>query len=93
MEVCAHKPCGKWFIKHTHNMKYCSDECCRLATNARIMEKYYERKARLKGAVRVCVSENCETKLSRYNPSHICAACERKDAERDRLSLLQMLGQ
>ena len=72
-------------------MKYCSDECCRLATNARIMEKYYERKARLKGTVRICKSLDCETKLSRYNPSNVCGACERRDIERDRNNLLEML--
>lgn len=79
------------FVAKTHNMKYCTDECCRLATNVRIMEKYYERKARLKGTIRICKYPDCETKLSRYNPSNTCAACERRDAARDRDSLLEML--
>lgn len=91
IRMCEYKECGKIFTAKTHNQKYHTDECCRLATNARIMEKYYERKARLKGTVRVCKSIDCETKLSRYNPSTICASCERKDQERDRHSLLEML--
>lgn len=93
MEICAHKECKKWFVKKTHNQKYCCDECCRLATNVRIMEKYYERKARLQGAVRICKYPDCDTKLSRYNASNICAACERKDATRGREILLERLGQ
>ena len=42
--ICANKDCAIDFDARTHNQKYCSDECCRLATNKRIMEKYYERK-------------------------------------------------
>lgn len=74
--VCAYKECGKLFTKVTHNQKYHNEECCRLATNARIMEKYYERKARRGGAKRICDTIGCTTVLSRYNPNKICAKCE-----------------
>jgi len=43
--ICSREDCGKEFNQKTHNQKYCSDECCRIATNRRIMEKYYEKKA------------------------------------------------
>ena len=33
---CAYKECGKEFTPKTHNMKYCSDECCRIATNENV---------------------------------------------------------
>ena len=39
--ICANKECAINFDAKTHNQKYCSDECCRIATNKRIMEKYY----------------------------------------------------
>jgi hypothetical protein len=42
--ICSNKECSKDFDAKTHNQKYCSDECCRVATNKRIMEKYYEKK-------------------------------------------------
>ncbi len=71
MKVCAN--CQKSFIFKTHNQKYCSNECCRLATNKRIMEKYYDKRARLKGKERLCLS--CDAALSRYNSEDICASC------------------
>ena len=52
--ICANKECSKEFEPKTHNQKYCTDECCRVATNRRIMEKYYEKKAIRNGAIRQC---------------------------------------
>jgi hypothetical protein len=71
--ICANVECKKDFDSKTHNQKYCSDECCRIATNKRIMEKYYEKKAIKKGAIRLC--KKCKCKLSRYNNEDICASC------------------
>ncbi len=77
-KVCAREGCeNQWEKSKIHNQKYCSDECCRIATNKRIMDKYYERKEMLSGKVRYCVKCN-ESKLSRYNMSNTCAACENK---------------
>ena len=42
--ICAREECGIEFEQKTHNQKYCSDECCRIATNKRIMDKYYKKK-------------------------------------------------
>lgn len=72
--ICANKECAKEFESKTHNQKYCSDECCRVATNRRIMEKYYEKKAIRNGAVRHC---KCGNKLSRYNSGNLCSMCEK----------------
>lgn len=75
MDTCAREECDAKYVRKTHNQKYCSDECCRLATNSRIMEKYYQRRDQRNGVVRFCVV--CETtKLSRYNESEICNACK-----------------
>lgn len=71
--ICGNLECGKEFNAKTHNQKYCSDDCCRIATNRRIMEKYYEKRAIKKGAKREC--KYCKSKLSRYNQDLICAAC------------------
>ena len=43
--ICANSECKKDFAPKTHNQKYHNDECCRIATNRRIMEKYYDKKA------------------------------------------------
>ena len=75
--ICANKECAKSFDAKTHNQKYCSDECCRVATNRRIMEKYYERKAIRNGALRIC---KCGNKLSRYNAGNVCSICEKNNS-------------
>lgn len=71
--VCLNIECGINFKSKTHNQKYCSDECCRVATNKRIMEKYYEKKAIKNGAPRKC--KGCTALLSRYNTDVHCAKC------------------
>lgn len=77
MNICARNGCEEKFTKKTHNQKYCSDECCRLATNERIMEKYYLRRDRRQGKTRYC--NICEvTRLNRYNDSQICSSCKSK---------------
>ena len=74
--ICANSECKADFVPKTHNQKYCTDECCRIATNKRIMEKYYEKKAIKKGAVRLC--KKCKSQLSRYNSDDICSSCLKK---------------
>jgi len=75
MRTCAYTECGIDFTAKTHNQRYCSDECCRLATNKRIMEKYYQRKERRKGGSRICSSRTCSTVLNRYNDTEVCSLC------------------
>lgn len=87
--ICSNKECAKDFDAKTHNQKYCSDECCRVATNRRIMEKYYEKKAIRNGAYRGC--SKCKTKLSRYNQSNMCAACEKKTDTNNKNKLIGMI--
>lgn len=74
--ICSNTTCSKEFEAKTHNQKYCSDECCRIATNKRIMEKYYEKKAIRNGAVRNC--KKCKAELSRYNQLDICMTCQKR---------------
>ncbi len=76
--ICANEDCpnGKEFTPKTHNQKYCNEQCCRIATNKKIMEKYYEKKAIKNGASRTC--KMCKTKLSRYNESNVCSSCEKR---------------
>ena len=90
--VCAYSECQIAFETTVHNQKYCCDDHCRLATNARIMEKYYERKARRQGAVRRCKNPECDTKLSRYNDSWLCGKCETKDEADTKRKLLDLLS-
>lgn len=78
--ICSNTDCSKEFKAKTHNQKYCTDECCRIATNKRIMEKYYEKKAIKKGAVRLC--KKCKSQLSRYNSEDTCSSCVKKSSEK-----------
>ena len=87
--ICANKDCAKEFDAKTHNQKYCCDECCRVATNKKIMEKYYEKKAIRSGAKREC--KICKSRLSRYNQSNTCSKCEKNSAIKNRSNILGML--
>lgn len=90
MNICAREGCGKTYTKKTHNMKYCTDECCRLATNSRIMVDYYKNRDRKQGVVRWC--SVCETtKLSRYNRSEICNGCKAKRVTEANSAVANML--
>lgn len=73
--ICANQTCRKEFEPKTHNQKYCVSECCRVETNRRIMEKYYENKAIKNGAERPC--KKCGAQLSRYNKNSLCSSCHR----------------
>lgn len=88
--ICANKECGIEFNPKTHNQKYHSDECCRIATNKKIMEKYYEKKAIRSGAKREC--KICKSGLSRYNQSNICSKCEKDSNVKHRKNVLRMIN-
>lgn len=90
MNTCARMGCEEPFTKKTHNQKYCSDECCRIATNAKIMERYYQNKALRSGARRNC--EECGAKLSKYNLLTICATCEAAKESNRRLQVLEQVS-
>jgi hypothetical protein len=89
--ICANKECAKDFEAKTHNQKYCTDECCRVATNRRIMEKYYEKKAIRNGAARGC--KKCGAQLSRYNDTNLCASCQKKTDITKRNRIVGMLDE
>lgn len=89
--ICAYDECKKAFTKSTHNQKYCSDVCCRTATNLKIREKYYENKERLKGKKRYCSNRGCKNLLSRYNAESVCQECESKKNSAVRDTLVGML--
>lgn len=87
--ICSSKDCQKEFDAKTHNQKYCSDECCRIATNKRIMEKYYEKKAIRNGALRKC---KCGNILSRYNQSNECSMCEKNSGLVNKKKLMGIIN-
>jgi hypothetical protein len=89
--ICSNEGCNKEFEAKTHNMKYCSDTCCREATNAKIKQKYYEKKERLAGKKRVCSTKSCDTILSRYNSDSICGTCESREKSDERKSILNAI--
>jgi hypothetical protein len=90
MKKCANENCGKVYQPRTHNMKYCSAECCKEVTNKRIMSAYYADKARKSGKQRVC--KTCKVnQLSRYNTSTTCQMCESKQKSKQRSRLLEMV--
>ena len=89
--ICAYEECGKEFEPKTHNQKYCSDECCRIATNQKLKEAYYEKKARLAGVKFKCKNKGCDQILSRYTTDKICNICKAKAKKQERLDLINIL--
>ena len=89
--ICANSTCALEFDAKTHNQKYCSDECCRVATNRRIMEKYYQKKAIKNGALRNC--KKCKSKLSRYNTVEICYKCEKQSESKSKNKLESLINE
>lgn len=87
---CARTDCENEFPKTTHNMKFCSSECCRIQTNRKIMADYHENKAILNGKKRSCLT--CSTALSRYNPNKYCAACETRMKESEADAVTDLLA-
>jgi hypothetical protein len=92
MRICAYNECGIPFEPKTHNQRYHDPECCRQATNDRIMDNYYARKARRQGHIRVCASPGCDTQLSRYNDDKICGKCDSAKGTDSRQELIRMLS-
>jgi hypothetical protein len=89
--ICAYEECEKDFEPKTHNQKYCSDECCRIATNEKLKDQYYEKKARLAGKQRICKNSGCNVVLSRYNDGKVCDKCIGKKKEAERKALIEMV--
>lgn len=86
LKHCHYSQCGVVFEPATHNQIYHTAECCRLATNERIMERYYEKKEKRAGKKRECL--DCDTVLSRYNDDDRCASCTRDRKPDNGLSAL-----
>lgn len=90
MNKCAREGCEEEFIPATHNQKYHNSECCRIATNRRIMEKYYAKRDQKAGKVRFCLK--CKTtRLSRYNDSQICGSCRVASVTAANHAVIEML--
>jgi len=89
--ICAYEECNNEFEAKTHNQKYCSDECCRIATNQKLKEAYYEKKDRLSGKERICKNKDCNVILSRYNSGRICDKCISAEKEKERIFLVNMV--
>ena len=89
--TCSNKGCTNKFEKATHNQKYCSDDCCREATNANIKKKNADKKARMSGKKRICKNRGCGTILSRYSEEQICLFCASKGASKELSDLLEMI--
>ena len=74
---CANPDCGKEFTPRVYNAIYCSAECRKIITNQKVLQRYYDKKARL-NSKRTCFTKGCPTILSRYNQEDICERCKRE---------------
>ena len=85
---CANPTCTNEFEVRRVNMIYCSNDCCKEATNAKLIARYHAKKNKHAGERRC----TCGAKLSRYNSNSKCHACIIADEQRDRRALLDELG-
>jgi hypothetical protein len=90
--ICAYEECSNKFEPKTHNQKYCSEECCKIATNLKVKEKYFYKKARVAGVKFICDSKGCNQILSRFTLDKICENCKAKQRSKDRKEILDMLN-
>jgi len=90
--ICSREGCENPFEPRTHNQKYCCDECCKIATNLKIKEKYYYKKARLAGEKFICANRGCNQVLNKFTVNTTCEVCRAKEKEKERQSLLGMLN-
>lgn len=89
--ICAYEECENEFTPKTHNQKYCSDACCRIATNLKIKQRYYDEKDRKSGKKRYCSVEGCNNVLSRYNTGKKCLECDSQKTMKRKNELLDMI--
>jgi hypothetical protein len=75
--ICKNHDCKKQFVAKVYNSIYCSPDCRRFVTNAKLLKRYYEKK-RNKNKKRICKTKNCTTILSRYNKENICEKCKQE---------------
>lgn len=74
---CARDGCEIAFVPKAHNGIYCSVDCRQMATNAKVLKRYYDNKDRINSTTkRVCRSKDCNTILSSYNKEPICESCK-----------------
>ena len=74
---CANPDCKKPFMPRVYNAIYCNAECRKIITNQKVLQRYYDKKARLSSR-RTCATKVCGTILSRYNAEDICERCKRE---------------
>ena len=74
---CANPDCNKPFMPRVYNAIYCSAECRKIITNQKVLQRYYDKKARLNSR-RTCITKECGTILSRYNAEDISEQCKRE---------------
>lgn len=82
--------CKEQFEAKRSNQIYCNSECCKSATNQKVINRYHENKKRLAGAVRKCKS--CSANLSRYNDKEYCSMCQAAEKDRRKVATLEALG-
>lgn len=89
--TCARAGCDVVIrVKKTTNQKYCSDLCCKIATNERVMQRYYNKRDRKLGTKFHCTQ--CNAVLSRYNEDEVCASCSTKSKPDSRALVVNLFA-
>lgn len=89
IKECANPACSNRFEAKRINMVYCCSDCCKQATNAKLIERYHANKNK-SPKERRCA--RCNGRLSRYNPDDECGPCQSRKSLERRTALLAELG-
>lgn len=81
--------CENEFIAKRSNQIYCNDQCCKAATNKKILDRYHTNKDEKNNKEKYC---ECGSKLSVYNQDTKCHSCQLKKEHAKRVDLLRSLG-
>lgn len=81
--------CESEFTAKRSNQIYCNEQCCKAATNKKILDRYHTNKAEKANKAIYC---ECGNKLSIYNKDIICHSCQLKKEHEKRINLLRNLG-
>jgi hypothetical protein len=94
MRVCSRQGCDNPIPEDAaRSRKYCSQQCSIKANNQKAMDRYNERKDRLRGK-NICATVGCGTVLRRNNASKYCEGCLRTQRElREKDKIGRMIGE
>jgi len=91
MTTCAREGCSEEFEKTAHNMKYHDAGCRKIASDEKILNRYYRIKDDKQRKGGKC--KKCKANLSIYNKTDMCSPCQYRVDNEDLMNTLRDMQQ